>query len=149
MGRCVVHALFTSTIGVTSGDPRLATHLAVCVLVGLPSDVAHHTLLAWAHSAVVPESWHVALAVEATDLQLAKLNVEVGDEIFENVATLCHQLRCLLVSQDLLYVLLGSLEVREQKDENFLGVARDFHQVDGVADLMEVSVEDLSAHLDT
>ena len=37
--------------------------------------------------------------MEAFDLQLVKLNVEVLNEILEDIATLTHKLGCLLVSQ--------------------------------------------------
>ena len=87
--------------------------------------------------------------MEAFNLKLAKLDIEIGDEGLENVPTLSHQLGCLLISQDLLDILLRLLKVREQQDEDLLGVARDLNQVHSVIDLVEVTIEHLSAHLDS
>ena len=87
--------------------------------------------------------------MEAFNLKLAKLDIEIGDEGLENVPTLSHQLGCLLICQDLLDILLRLLKVREQQDEDLLGVARDLNQVHSVIDLVEVTIEHLSAHLDS
>ena len=87
------------------------------------SDVAHHALLAWAHSAITAEAWKTALSVEAFDLQLAKFDVKVGDKVFKDVSTLSHQLGGLLVRQDLVDVLFRTFEVWEKQDEHFLCVA--------------------------
>ena len=61
----------------------------------------------------------LSFTVVALDLKLAKFHVEVADEVFKDVATLCHELGRLLIRQHLLDVLLGPLEVREEKNENF------------------------------
>ena len=123
--------------------------MTVCVLITLSANVAHHALLAWAHSSVVSEGRYIALAVETPDLKLTKLDVEVGNKVLKDVTALSHQLGSLLVSQDFLNVLLGSLKVGEQKNEYLFRVARDFHQVNSVANLMEIPVKNLSAHLNT
>ena len=65
---------------------RLAGHLAI-LLVASASDVAHHALLARAHRPIIVECGHGAFPVEALDLKFTKLDVEVGDEVFKDVAT--------------------------------------------------------------
>ena len=87
------------------------------------SDVAHHALLAWTHSAITGEAWETALSVEAFDLQLAKFDVKVGDKVFKDVSTLSHQFGGLLVRQDLIDVLFRTFEVWEEQYKHFLCVA--------------------------
>jgi len=110
----------------------------------LTANVAHESLFSWADSAI--ESRHGSLSVEAFDLKLAKLDVEVCYKVFENISTLCHQFRCLLVSEDFLDVFFGALKVWEKKNEHFLWIARDFYEVDYIVYLVEVTVQDLSTH---
>ena len=87
--------------------------------------------------------------MEALDLQLAILDVEVLDEVLEDIAALCHQLGGLLVSEHLMHELVRPLEVGEQKDEHLLGVPRNLNQVDLAVNLMEVPVQNLSLKVDT
>ena len=110
--------------------------------------ITHLALLRWADGAMVVEGWDVLLAVEAIDLQPSKLDIKVGDEILEDVSTLRHQFRGLLVCQHLLYVLFRPLKVGEEQNENLLRVARDLNQVDDLVDHVEVAVEDLASHVD-
>jgi len=84
-------------VGVASHDARLIRCLSVsanfCTL-----HVAHHSLLSRADRAVVVERGHVSLAMEAADLELAKLDIKVRNEVLEDVAALCHKFRGLLIS---------------------------------------------------
>lgn len=73
------------------------------------------------------EGRHSTLGMKASDLQLSKLHVKVGNEVLKDVSALGHQFCRLLVRDNLLDVLLRSLEVREEKDEDFALVARDFN----------------------
>ena len=88
----------------------------------------------------------LALSMEPFDLELSKFDVKVVDEIFEDISTLRHKFSGLLVRQHLFNVLIWTLKVREEKNENFLGVARNLHQVNDITDLMEVPIENMSVH---
>jgi len=61
--------------------------------------------------------------MEAPDLELAELDVEVSNKVLEDVSTLCHQFRCLFISEYFLDVFFGALKVGEEEKEHFLGVA--------------------------
>ena len=104
------------------------------------ANITHVALLARTHSSIVVEGGHTALGMEAPNLQFAKLDVEIGNEVLKNVAALGHQLGRLLIREHLLDVLIRLLEVREEKNEDLALVARDLDQVDCVIDLVEVSV---------
>ena len=142
----IIH--FARAVSVISDRTRLSFSLAVRATVSATSDIAHIALLARADSSIVVEGGDASLPMEAFDLQLAKLDIEIGNEVLEDVSAFGHELRRLLVRQYFLYVLLGLLKVGEEENEDFPGVARDLHQIDCVVDLMEVSVEDLATHLD-
>ena len=102
----------------------------------------------WAASFILPRDG-VHLAVEAADLELVELYIEWADEVFEDISALRHQLCCLLIRQHFLHVLVWSLKVGKEQYEYFLGVAWDLHKVYLFLDLVEVSVEDLTAHLNS
>ena len=110
--------------------------------------IAHHSLFSGAHGAIVAERRYISFTVETTDLQLSELDVEVRNEVFKDVATLGHQFRRLLISQYLLNVLIGSLEVGEQQNEDLFRIPRDLDQIDDIVDQVEVSVQDLTSHVD-
>ncbi len=126
---------------------RLPGDLAIIISV-VASNIAHHALFTWANSTIVSKRWNLALAMEPSYLQLAKLDIEVCDEVFKNVTTLSHQFRSLLVGQHFLHILIRLLKVREEKDEDFLWIARDLNKINDIVDLMEVSVQNLSCHID-
>ena len=119
--------------------------MAIVIIGSSTLNVAHHSLLTWADSSVLNR--HGALSMEATDLELTELHIKVGNEVFKDVSALGHEFGGLLVSQDLLDVLFGSLKVREQKYEYLLWIPGDFDKVHDVTNLVEVAVEDLSTHL--
>ena len=52
------------------------------------ANVAHVALLSGTDSSIVVETWHATFCMESFDLQLAKLDEEVGDEIFKDIAAL-------------------------------------------------------------
>jgi len=126
-------------------DARLPSELAIRLL--LTTDIAHDPLFCWADAAI--KSRYRALSMKAFDLKFAKLDVEVSDEVFENIPTLCHQLLGLLFSENLLDVFFGALEVWEQKNENFLWIARDFNEVYNIVNLVEIAIADLSTHFNS
>ena len=123
-----------------------------CLTIGTisASDIAHHSLFTRANSTSIIVSHarggsgvkrrNDGLAMEATDLQFAKLDVEVSNKILEDVATLSHKFGRLFVGQDLLNVLFGAFEVREEQNEHFLRIARDLDKVDGLGNHVEVTV---------
>ena len=114
-----------------------------------PTNITHVALLTRTNSSIVIEGGHTALGVEATNLQFAELDVEVGDEVLEDIAALGHQLGRLLIREHLLDIFVRLLEVREEENEDLALVARDLDQVDRVIDLVEVSVENLPTHLNS
>ena len=122
---------------------RLPGDLAIIISVVAPY-IAHHALFTWANRTIVSKRWNRGLAVEPSYLQLAKLDVEVRDEVLKNVTTFGHQLRSLLVGQHFLHILIRLLEVGEKKNEDFLWIARDLNKINDIVDLMEVSVQNLS-----
>lgn len=136
------------TVGMVLDGSRLLTSLTIRSGIST-SNVAHVALLARAYGPVARERGHTSFPVEAPDLQLAKLDVEVGDEVLEDVAAFGHELGRLFVRQDLLDVLFRLLEVGEEQDEDLPWVARDLYQVHRVIDLVEVTVEDLPTHFDS
>ena len=113
--------------------------MSVCAFRS-PTNITHVSLLAGTNSSIVIEGGHTALGVEATNLQFAELDVEVGDEVLEDIAALGHQLGRLLIREHLLDILVRLLEVWEEENEDLALVARDLDQVDRVIDLVEVSV---------
>lgn len=64
----------------------------------------------------------VLLSMEASDLQSVEFDIEEGYEVLKDVSTLCHQFGRLLVCECLMHVLVWSLKVREQEDEDFFRV---------------------------
>ena len=82
--------------------------------------------------------------MEALNLKLIELDIELRYEVLKNVVTFVHQFSGLLVSEYLLNVDIGALKVREKQNEDFLGVSRDFNKVNGVINLMEVAIKNLS-----
>ena len=118
--------VWSSTVRIAPDHLRLALDLAVCALCWAAPDIAHVSLLAWTDSpiiVVVVEGGHATLVMKTSDLQLAELHVEICNEVLKDVSALRHQLGRLLVRDDLLDVLLGPLEVREEKNEHFALVA--------------------------
>ena len=87
------------------------------------TNITHVALLAGTDGSIVMEGGHAALGMEAPNLQFAKLDVEVGDEVFEDIAALGHQLGRLLIREDLLDILIRPLEVRKEKNEDLALVA--------------------------
>ena len=139
-----------STIGVVLCNSRVTCHLTIIliVIVSLTTHVAHESLLCRTDRA--DESRNTtAFAMEALDLKLSKFDVEVRDKVFKDVSALSHEFGCLLISQDFFNILIGALKVREQENEDLLGVTRDLDQVNDIIDLMEIPVEHLPTEFDT
>jgi len=63
------------------------------------------------------------LAMEPFDLKFVKFDVEVLDEVFKDISTLTHKFGGLLVCQDLVYILIWPLKVREQENKDLLWVS--------------------------
>lgn len=55
-----------------------------------------------------------SLAMEATDLELVKLDIEPGDKVLKDIATFIEELCCEFVCEDLLDVLVWPFKVWEQ-----------------------------------
>ena len=90
----------------------------------------------------------LCLTVKALDLEFTKLDCKSLNEFFKHVVWICHELLSLLLRHRLAQENIWSFVVWKEKDKDPEGVSRDFNQVDGLLDLMKVSVEHLSLRVD-
>ena len=74
-------------IGVILNGSRPLLRLAVGSF-RTTSNIAHVALFTWADRSIVSEGRHTALTMKPSDLQLAKLHVEICDEVFKDVSAL-------------------------------------------------------------
>lgn len=86
--------------------------------------------------------------METLDLQFVELDEEPRDEVFKDIVAVVEQLGGLLICQNLLDVLVGPLEVREEENEHFLLITRNLNKVDLLFNVVEVSIQHFSCGLD-
>lgn len=79
-------------------------------------------------------------SMEPLNLKFLKPKVESLHELLKDIATLTHQLLCLLLSQNTHFVNFWSLKVWEYQDKYLLIIPRYFHQVHLPLYFMEVPI---------
>ena len=76
-----------SSVSVVLDGPRSTFSLSIRSF-RTTANVTHVALFPGTDSSIVVETWHTTFCMESFDLQLAKLDEEVGDEIFKDIAAL-------------------------------------------------------------